>query len=146
MAEKIKVDWKVADKKVNEKLAKALEEKNSLTYDDFEKLVNETFKELYGYKLYDGDGDEDDFPLDYRGTLEEYFEEGYTDGEIDDYDDEDGWRLRKTYIDIDDNFAICFEVPMRVWDCEFFDEEDVDKVKIYKVKKIPVQTYRYERV
>lgn len=27
MAEKIKVDWKVADKKVNEKLAKALEEK-----------------------------------------------------------------------------------------------------------------------
>lgn len=146
MAEKIKVDWKVADKKVNEKLAKTFEEKNSITYSDFEKLVNETFKELYGYELYDGEGDEDDFPLNYSGTFEEYFEEWYTDGEIDDYDDEDGWRIRKTYIDIDDNFAICFEVFLRVWDCEYLDEEDTDRVKIYKVKKIPVQTFKYERV
>lgn len=128
MAKKIKVDWKVADKKVNEK------------------LVNETFKELYGCELYDGDSNEDDFPFDYLGTFEEYFDEGYTDGEIDDYDDEDDWRTRKTYIDIGDNFAVCFEVFLRVWDCEYFDEEDTEKVKIYKVKKIPVQTYRYERV
>lgn len=147
MAEKIKVNWKVVYEKANEKLIKVFEGRNSINYYDFKEIVNEVFKELYGCELYNED-DPDAFPLNscYAVPFKDFFGWNYTNGEIYDYDDEDGWRVRKTYIDIDDNFAICFKVFMKVWDFEFFDEDDADEVEIYKVKKIPVQTYKYERV
>ena len=141
------VDWDLVDKKILEKLIKELETNLGLGYDDYKKIVNDSLIELYGCGLNENeDVDYNSYPINTTMTFYDYFSEKICDGEVDDYDDEDGWRIRKVYLDIDDNFAVCIEGETSVWDYEFFDEENEDDVKIYKVKKIPVHTFRYERV
>lgn len=128
-------DYEKAEQEFEKEIATKVLNDEKMDYDIFKDLAIKTYE-----KYLKNHEEAINYFNDYRFNL-------FMDGEIEDYDDEDGWRDRVSYIDTDDpNICIAVSVHMRVWDCEFFDEEDSDRVYFYAVKKVPYTAYRYERI
>ena len=146
MQEKMEKDgYDKALEEIDKEILKRVGNGEEMSYDIFKKFSIKIFEE-YIEELYLKYGaKEGKSKKEYaEETFDDWFREMATEGELDEYDDEDGWRTRSIYID-GDNFSAEISIPTRVWDCEFFDEEDSDEVKFYKVKKIAYTAYRYER-
>ena len=134
-------EYEKAVEEIKTEILKRVGNGEKMSYDILKEFATEIFKKDLKIWFKGSNGDLDDFA---ENTFNDWFHEEADNGELGDYDDEDGWRNRSIYIDGND-YSVEIEVHMRVWDCEFFDEEDSDKVKFFKVKKIAYTAYRYER-
>lgn len=134
-------EYEKAIEEIKTEILKRVGNGEEMSYDILKEFATEIFKKDLKIWIKDYKGKEDSFAED---TFNDWFHEEADNGELRDYDDEDGWRNRSIYIDGND-YSVEIEVHMRVWDFEFFDEEDSNRVKFFKVKKIAYTAYRYER-
>lgn len=133
-------EYEKAIEEIKAEILKRVGNGEKMSYDILKEFATEIFKK--DLKIWvEKDECKEDVAED---TFNEWFQEEVGNGKLRDYDDEDGWRNRSIYIDGND-YSVEIEVHMRVWDYEFFDEEDSDRVKFFKVKKIAYTAYRYER-